>query len=45
VWVYLFLGERMGTSALLGGFVVLAGVIVSAVGSAQAVGKSRPNAT
>jgi drug/metabolite transporter (DMT)-like permease len=35
VWVFLFLGERMGKSALLGGLVVLAGVIVSAVGSAQ----------
>jgi drug/metabolite transporter (DMT)-like permease len=34
VWVFLFLGERMGQSALLGGLVVLAGVIVSAVGSA-----------
>ena len=36
VWVFLFLGERMGSSALLGGLVVLVGVIVSAVGSAQA---------
>lgn len=36
VWVFLFLGERMGSSALLGGLVVLAGVIVSAVGSARA---------
>ena len=35
VWVFLFLGERMGKFALLGGLVVLAGVIVSAVGSAQ----------
>src|SRR5215213_6893107 len=35
VWVFLFLGERMGRSALLGGLVVLAGVIVSAVGSTQ----------
>jgi drug/metabolite transporter (DMT)-like permease len=35
VWVFLFLGERMGNSALLGGLVVLAGVIVSAVGSAR----------
>jgi drug/metabolite transporter (DMT)-like permease len=34
VWVFLFLGERMGQSALLGGLVVLAGVIVSALGSA-----------
>ncbi len=36
VWVFLFLGERMGRFALLGGLVVLTGVIVSAVGSAQA---------
>ena len=35
VWVFLFLGERMGKSALLGGLVVLMGVIVSAVGSAR----------
>lgn len=44
VWVFLFLGERMGSSALLGGLVVLAGVIVSAVGSARAesVGESSP---
>ncbi len=35
VWVFLFLGEAMGSSALLGGLVVLSGVIVSAVGSAQ----------
>jgi drug/metabolite transporter (DMT)-like permease len=35
VWVFLFLGERMGKSALLGGLVVLAGVIVSAVGSVR----------
>lgn len=37
VWVLLFLGERMGISALLGGLVVLVGVIVSAVGSARTV--------
>ena len=36
VWVFLFLGEQMGKFALLGGLVVLAGVIVSAVGSARA---------
>ena len=35
VWVFLFLGERMGRSALLGGLVVLVGVIVSAAGSAR----------
>ncbi len=37
VLVYLFLGERMGPFALLGGLVVLAGVVISAVGSARAV--------
>jgi drug/metabolite transporter (DMT)-like permease len=36
VWVFLFLGERMGSFALLGGLVVLAGVIFNAVGSACA---------
>jgi len=36
VWVFLFLGEGMGKSALLGGLVVLTGVVVSAIGSAQA---------
>ena len=36
VWVFLFIGERMGSFALLGGIVVLIGVIVSAIGSAQA---------
>lgn len=36
VWVYLFLGEVMGKSALLGGAVVLAGVIVSAAGATRA---------
>ncbi len=35
VWVFLFLGERMGKSALLGGLVVLGGVIISAVSSAR----------
>lgn len=35
VWVFLFLDERMGKFALLGGLVVLTGVIVSAVGSAR----------
>ncbi len=35
VWVYLFLGEKMGKFALLGGLVVLTGVIVSAVGSTR----------
>jgi drug/metabolite transporter (DMT)-like permease len=36
VWVFLFLGERMGRFAVFGGLVVLAGVILSAAGSAQA---------
>jgi drug/metabolite transporter (DMT)-like permease len=36
VWVFLFLGERMGSFALIGGLIVLTGVIVSAIGSAQA---------
>jgi drug/metabolite transporter (DMT)-like permease len=36
VWVFLFLGERMGTYALLGGLVVLGGVALSAMGSARA---------
>ena len=35
VWVYLFLGERMGKFALLGGLVVLTGVIFNAAGSAK----------
>jgi drug/metabolite transporter (DMT)-like permease len=35
VWVFWFLGERMGKFALLGGLVVLAGVMVSAVGSTR----------
>jgi drug/metabolite transporter (DMT)-like permease len=35
VWVFLFLDERIGKSALLGGLVVLVGVIVSAVGSTR----------
>jgi drug/metabolite transporter (DMT)-like permease len=42
LWVFLFLGERMGQSALLGGLVVLAGVIVSAVGSARAEKEQEP---
>jgi len=36
VWVFLFLGESMGPSALIGGLVVLGGVIFSAVSSARA---------
>jgi drug/metabolite transporter (DMT)-like permease len=41
VWVFLFLGESMGKSALLGGLVVLTGVIVSAIGSAQSEKKPK----
>jgi len=36
VWVFLFLGENMGPSALLGGLIVLGGVALSAIGSARA---------
>jgi drug/metabolite transporter (DMT)-like permease len=36
LWVFLFLGESMGSFALIGGLVVLGGVIFSAVGSARA---------
>jgi drug/metabolite transporter (DMT)-like permease len=36
VWVFLFLGERMGIYALVGGLVVLGGVALSAMGSARA---------
>jgi drug/metabolite transporter (DMT)-like permease len=36
VWVFLFLGERMGVFALLGGLVVLVGVIINAIASTQA---------
>ena len=35
VWVFLFLGESMGISALIGGLIVLTGVIFSAVSSAR----------
>jgi drug/metabolite transporter (DMT)-like permease len=40
VWVFLFLGERMGIYALLGGLVVLGGVALSAMGSARAAKES-----
>jgi len=36
VWVFLFLGESMGVSALIGGLIVLGGVVFSAVSSARA---------
>jgi drug/metabolite transporter (DMT)-like permease len=35
VWVFLFLGERMGAFALLGGLVVLVGVIINAIASTR----------
>ena len=35
LWVFLFLGERMGAFALLGGLVVLVGVTISAIASTQ----------
>jgi drug/metabolite transporter (DMT)-like permease len=40
LWVFLFLGEKMGTYALFGGLVVMGGVILSAVGSAHAAQES-----
>ena len=40
VWVFLLLGESMGTYALLGGLVVLGGVSLSAIGSARAAKES-----
>ncbi len=43
VWVFLFVGERMGKFALLGGLVVLVGVIVSAVSSAQMEREQEPS--
>jgi drug/metabolite transporter (DMT)-like permease len=36
VWVFLFLGESMGTFALVGGLIVLSGVALSAISSARA---------
>ena len=42
VWVFLFLGESMGLYALLGGLVVLAGVTISAAGSARAAKETKP---
>lgn len=45
VWVFLFVGERMGKFALLGGLVVLVGVIVSAVGSARTDDEHESSAT
>jgi drug/metabolite transporter (DMT)-like permease len=35
VWVFLFLGERMGVFALLGGLVVLVGVTINAIASTR----------
>ena len=42
VWVFIFLGESMGSFALLGGLVVLGGVIFSAVGAARAAEEPLP---
>ena len=39
IWVFLFLGESMGSFAFMGALVVLAGVIFNAVGSARAAVK------
>jgi drug/metabolite transporter (DMT)-like permease len=36
IWVFLFLGESMGSSALIGGLIVLGGVAFSAISSACA---------
>ena len=36
VWVFLFIGEQPGRFALLGGFIVLAGVAMNAIGGARA---------
>lgn len=43
VWVFLFLGESMGGSALIGGLIVLAGVVFSAVSSARAANEQAEN--
>ncbi len=43
VWVFLFLGESMGASALLGGLIILGGVIFSAVSSARAANDQAEN--
>jgi len=40
VWVFLFLGESMGSSALLGGLIVLGGVAFSAISSAHTARES-----
>ncbi len=40
IWVFLFYGESMGAFALIGGLVVLGGVTLSAVGSAQTAKES-----
>jgi drug/metabolite transporter (DMT)-like permease len=36
LWVAFFIGERPGSFALLGALIVLAGVVINAVGSAGA---------
>ena len=40
LWVFLFLGERLGAFAFIGGLVVLSGVTLSAIGSARAAKES-----
>ncbi len=45
VWVFLFLGERMGTYAFWGALVVLGGVILSAISSARATKETGQNKT
>ena len=40
IWVFLFYGESMGAFALIGGLVVLGGVTLSAIGSAQTAKES-----
>ena len=41
-WVFLFLGESMGSYALLGGLIVLGGVALSAIGSSRSAREPTP---
>jgi drug/metabolite transporter (DMT)-like permease len=43
IWVYIFLGERIGSYALIGGLVVLVGVTLSAIGGTNASEKINPS--
>jgi len=43
IWVYVFLGERIGSYALIGGLVVLVGVTLSAIGGTNASEKINPS--